>query len=620
MSTTSSSVQFICAPGVKRDGTIAEGQNWVDSQHTRFYRSLPKSMGGYRQITGGFDEIIRGQTYIYSQDAFNTIYGGSASELYTVPFNYNGFSSGVNTRTPAALEVSPDNIWQISAMDYNPGGFNAIVAHTAPNMDIDSSVETTVYYGDITATSILIPVTDQTLPTSISLSQTIAGAGNAVINGSFATAGVATMDTPRQVVVVSANNGDTTQTAIVTGTDVNGATINETLHLNGTTSVISTNFFATVTQIAISGAMVGKFTAGTEGVTQATSGGILGLYPFLFTYGNNGQVKWSIPGDLTNFVGTGSGSARISAQKVIAAVPDRAAGTYQPAAIFFALDKVVRANFSSIASGQVFSFSDVPGYAGLLSSSAVAEYDGIYYWPANGRFQSYNGVIRELPNNMNLLWFYENYNRQYRQKIWSMTMPQWGEIWWFFPFGDAVECTHAIILNVREGSWYSTELPRSAGLTSNIFTYPTMFGNTLNLTGTYTLWQHEYGVDEDNGFQVLSIPKYIKSAEISLCAPNSVGLPSNQDTAVQIDRIELDLNQTGDMTMTFTGRDYPRATPRTFDIDFTPDQGTINKAFEARQINIQMTSNMAGGSFELGRNTIYIQTTQGDDNYVGSGG
>lgn len=98
--------------------------------------------------------------------------------------------------------------------------------------------------------------------TGICAAQAIAGAANAVINGSTATAGVATLDYARAPTIVSSNAGDTTQTVTITGTDINGYTISAVKTLNGTTTVAFDKTFKTVTQVAVSAATAGNLSVG----------------------------------------------------------------------------------------------------------------------------------------------------------------------------------------------------------------------------------------------------------------------------------------------------------------------------------------------------------------------
>ena len=84
----------------------------------------------------------------------------------------------------------------------------------------------------------------------ICLQQTITGAASAVINGSLASGGVATLDVPRNVIVDAA--GAATATLTVTGTDAYGIPMSEAITLNGTTAVAGKKAFKTITRIASS--------------------------------------------------------------------------------------------------------------------------------------------------------------------------------------------------------------------------------------------------------------------------------------------------------------------------------------------------------------------------------
>ena len=84
----------------------------------------------------------------------------------------------------------------------------------------------------------------------ICLQQTITGAANAVINGSLASGGVATLDVPRNVIVDAA--GAATAVLTIFGTDAYGIPMSEAITLNGTTAVAGKKAFKTITRIASS--------------------------------------------------------------------------------------------------------------------------------------------------------------------------------------------------------------------------------------------------------------------------------------------------------------------------------------------------------------------------------
>lgn len=96
--------------------------------------------------------------------------------------------------------------------------------------------------------------------------QAVAAPGNLTLNGALAAAGVVTFDVPRGVQIVSSGAGDTTQTATVTGTDVNGDAVVETIAFNGVTPVLGKKAFKTITRIAISAALAGNGSAGSTDI------------------------------------------------------------------------------------------------------------------------------------------------------------------------------------------------------------------------------------------------------------------------------------------------------------------------------------------------------------------
>jgi hypothetical protein len=94
----------------------------------------------------------------------------------------------------------------------------------------------------------------------IAASQAVAGAGYLTINGSWATGGVATVDWPRTIALASSNAGDTTQTALITGTDVWGEVMSQLVDLNGENTVATLKAFYEVTSIYISATLAGDIT------------------------------------------------------------------------------------------------------------------------------------------------------------------------------------------------------------------------------------------------------------------------------------------------------------------------------------------------------------------------
>jgi hypothetical protein len=87
--------------------------------------------------------------------------------------------------------------------------------------------------------------------------QTLAAAGNALLNGSLASGGTVVLDVPRNVIIDAA--GAATAVLTVTGTDVYGIPMSEAITLNGTTAVAGAKAFKTITRIAASAAATDFF-------------------------------------------------------------------------------------------------------------------------------------------------------------------------------------------------------------------------------------------------------------------------------------------------------------------------------------------------------------------------
>jgi hypothetical protein len=353
----------------------------------------------------------------------------------------------------------------------------------------------------------------------------------------------------------------------------------------------------------------------TTNTAPAVSGGVVSLYPYTFVYGSDGYVAWSVANSPNDWAGLGSGEAYVTGQKIVAALPLRAGPGNAPAGLFWSLDSLIRCTF--IGGDPVFQFDTLTSQSSILSSQSVIEYDGIFYWVGVDRFLMFNGVVREIPNQLNQNWFFDNLNYDQRQKVFSYKVPRFGEIWWCYPRGDATECTHAVIYNLRENTWYDTELPnsgRSCGEFVTVYEYPLMTGVDA-IDGKYRLWQNEFGYDELDGVQVNSIESYFQTADISAVAdPNQ---PKNR--SLRCSMVEPDFIQTGDMTCQITGRANARSPEVVSEEKVFPDQdNTIRPEQQViffkeirREMRFIFKSNVVGGNYQMGQCIAHIEIGDG---------
>ena len=584
-------LQIKSLPGIKRDGTKFEGDNYVDGQWVRFQRGLPRKIGGYRSINKYLREVST-QLSEYTQDQLTYIHSGSANyvERFFIDIGYN--TSPIIDRTPQdGFTPDPGNMWQFTYDGL--GGTNQIIAQVAPNFScICNSTGGEVFYGDLLGTDPLVAIA---LP----------GGGNA-------------------------------------------------------------------------------------------TGGVVALHPYTFIYGSNGYVAWSVPGDPTDFTGAGSGDAYITSQKIVRGLPLRGGPGNSPSGLFWSADSLVRMSF--VGGDQIFQADTLSTQSSILASNSVIEYDGVFYWCGVDRFLMFNGVVREVENNMNINYFFDGLNYAARQKVFAMKVPRYGEIWWCYPRGHATECTHAVIYNVRENTWYDLELPnggRSAGLFPAVFRKPLMTGvapqpaaafdvavtdggtgytvgdvltvvggaysvptqltvltlgasdavatvqisnagaytlapgNPVDVTGgsgadatfnitfvnPYKFWVHEIGHDEVDGQNIQPILSFFETADLSL--PTM----TQENKALQVLMLEPDFVQSGDMTVQIMGRANARSPEVNGEIKTIvqtpsiPQQQVIYFKEQRRELRFRFESNVIGGDYQMGICLGHLQP--GDGTVIG---
>jgi hypothetical protein len=167
----------------------------------------------------------------------------------------------------------------------------------------------------------------------------------------------------------------------------------------------------------------------------------------------------------------------VATGKIVQGLPVRG-GSNAPSGLFWSVDSLIRVSYigGTGTPPQYWRYDIISSQTSIMSSQCAIEYDGIYYWIGTDRFLLYNGTVKEIPNDMNQNYFFDNLNYVQRQKVWATKVPRYGEIWWFYPRGDATECTDAIVFNVREQIWYDAGQAlgarRSAGYFSQVFAYP----------------------------------------------------------------------------------------------------------------------------------------------------
>lgn len=433
--------QLTNKPGLQRDGTDLDSQLYTDGQWVRFVRAgRPKKMGGYKTITDDMTGPIR-QLFVWSRQVLNTIYSFSSSKVEVLSTNADGVGAGINDRTPVTRTIVLTPI--VGTMAQGAGITGGTSGATGTIAKLSGTTATLVYVTGIWQNAEVATDTNgNTATTSAYMVTPFVGGDN--YNWQIDSMYDAAANSNKSVILAHAAP--------------NLAAIDD-----GTLTPI---FIGDITDLS----------KPLEDTGQVVSGGIVTAPPYLISYGSDGQITWCNENEPLNIYTVSATTTRALADKIVKGLPMRSGqGT---SVLLWALDSVIKLTW--VGGTAIFRIDTISSQSSILSSSSVIEYDGVYFWIGIDRFLTYNGTLAEVPNTTNFIWFFENLNFAQRQKVQALKIPKYGEIWWLFPFGDSVECNHAIIYNVRLNCWYDTAIDRSAGYYSQVFHYPVMAASVIS--------------------------------------------------------------------------------------------------------------------------------------------
>jgi hypothetical protein len=470
--------------GIKRDGTAFDNQEYVDGVWCRFQRGVPKKMGGYRSIFSSQVGIYRGMVS-QPYDGVNYIFAGNYKEL-------DVFTTGTTFATgsgPFPVTILPGTAF-LSVANSNSTTFtvsgNTVSIFPATSKVIFSqsnavtyTISGATYSSNANATTVTIS------------SGTISGSPNTVYlaNSVVFTSDQSNQTDPSVGVYFNLWQFDSQFSPL-------GGQLSVFAHPGKNLTNIDNGVVSQVLvgNITPSSNYSWSFSGLSDSLGQnptykpiSVDGGVCVLYPFIFVYGSHGFIAnnnvsgtysqqnfydWN--GPLANQVNVGS-------SKIVKGMPMRG-GTNSPAGLFWATDSLIRVTFNPAGSaasnvpGTYWNYDIVSSQISIMSSSAVVEMDGVYWWMGIDRFYLYNGQVQVVPNDKNVNWLFDNINYEQRQKVWATKVPRYNEIWFFYPRGTATECTDAIIYNTKDKIWYdagqAVGAQRSCGYTTELFPNP----------------------------------------------------------------------------------------------------------------------------------------------------
>jgi len=601
-------------PGIQRDGTLFDASGFTDGRWVRFQRGRPRKMAGYRGMFLNSPEVSRGMI-MKSQNGLNYLYSGSESFLKMWQTdNNNGIGTGPFNIGFSGEILTLSNL--VGGSGYTNGTYTAVPLNGGAGISATATI--VVAGGIVTTVTLVSGGFNYVIGDVVTASDAVLGGGG----GSGFSIEVTNLEND---FVVDADNLWQFDIGFDSGNGgVSSLVAHPGLNLTNIDNTVNTPVFSGTFP---GGGLIPLADTGGSSPTGdpiEISGGCVLLHPYLFVYGNDGLIRNCSAGNFFDWNSADANETNVATGKIVKGLAVRG-GTTSPSGLFWSLDSLVRVSYNPTTVGAstfFWRYDIISQQTSIMSSSCVIEYDGIYFWCGIDRFLMYNGVVQEIPNQFNMNYFFDNLNYIQRQKVWVSKVPRWGEIWWFYPKGDSTECDDAIIYNVREQIWYDTGTAigarRSAGAFSEVFRRPVWADNQENTVGTYTLWQHETGVNEIYLNNENAIESYFETNNIGWVT----GGPGAQDPVgpnqwIRLERIEPDFNQEQDMSLYITGKSYANdvadtSTPYVF----SPDTLKIDMREQRREMRLKFESNIVNGDYETGQ--ILLSADFGDERGTGN--
>lgn len=378
---------------------------------------------------------------------------------------------------------------------------------------------------------------------------------------------------------------------------------------------INQNSPSTFYRKEISQALNGEAEANVmQGVDPLINGNLCFASPYLFLFGSNGFVQYSVDNNPFEFrESEGGGSFIAASDKVIFGRAIRG-GPSSPSLLLWTLSSVVRVTNSGLDANNniIFKPETISSGSSVLSSKCVVEYDGFFFWPGTDRFFVYNGIVDELPNKLNQNFFFDNIDMDRRQQVFGVKNAKYGEIWWFYPVKDVPGNSRAIVYNKRENFWYDTAISRDAGTFSNNFGFMATYGQPLtNSDNIGYLWRHEVGTMQDKGTPAGRVLEPITSSFVApefswVAFPPKISKGSQPAQLINrwmdLQRIEPDFVNTDNpshFTVTVSTKEYAQSKSQLISTtNFDSDTEKLDMRAQGRNMTLTFSSN---DNFEVGQ-------------------
>ncbi len=246
----------------------------------------------------------------------------------------------------------------------------------------------------------------------------------------------------------------------------------------------------------------------------------------------------------------------------------------------------------------------------LIGPNAAVSTGAITAWMANGRFQWYDGVVRDMPCDVRS-YVFSILNTSQTEKIYAGVNRQFAEFIWLMPVNGSEENNFYVICNYEDPSnllWYYGSF-NDAGRT----TWLDAWYEDYPLAGAPDgyIYLQDIGAVDQSTAPASMLDSYLKSSVFEL---------GNGENFMLVSRLIPDLDffgssaSTPSVNFTFEKRDYPGSgfvtgpsdpVSRTVSLPVEEYTAKVDKRFRARSVQIGIETSSTGTLWQLGVPRLY---------------
>jgi hypothetical protein len=228
----------------------------------------------------------------------------------------------------------------------------------------------------------------------------------------------------------------------------------------------------------------------------------------------------------------------------------------------------------------VFGFDLVGRNCGPITPYSVIGTERFAVWLGRRNFWIFDGSLKLLDCEV-MDFLIQDINVPQISKIFTMTIQEFNEVWWFYQSNSATEVDSYVTWDYAANVWHTGRLARTAGVDAGTLRSPVM------VSPDGILFNHEQRGVVPNG------PVFIESGEIDV---------ANGERNVAVRYIYPDSENSGDYTVTILGKQFPTAQ------EFTYGPYPYNNPIPTRAIgrSIKVRYDAVAPGFEVGISRLEV--------------